>query len=370
MKSTAAIWWEGDKEWSVEEVEVGDPVAHEVLVAVKAAGLCHSDEHVLTGDTFVSAPIIGGHEGAGEVLAVGPGVESVAVGDHVAFSFIPSCGRCRWCASGHTNLCDLGAHLLGGGSIADGTYRMTARGVELNRFCQIGAFARHAVVHEASVVKIEPYVPFVRAAVVSCGVVTGWGSAVNTAEVRAGDTVVVVGAGGVGINAVQGAAHSGARFVVAVDPVPFKRETALSLGATHAVSSVDEARPLVKELTWGVGADAAILTTGVAEGPMIAQLMALVGKTGKVVVTAIAPMLQTDVSLSLAELTLFQKELRGSIFGGDNPRVAIPRLLRLEESGKLELDGLVTRTYPLEDVNEGYRDLRDGRNIRGVLVME
>jgi NDMA-dependent alcohol dehydrogenase len=370
MKSTAAIWWEGEKEWSVEDIEVGEPVAHEVMVAVRAAGLCHSDEHILTGDLLVASPIIGGHEGAGEVVAVGTGVETVAVGDRVAFSFVPSCGRCRWCVSGHSNLCDLGAHTLGGGSIADGTYRITARGQGVNRFCQVGAFARHAVLHEASVVKLEPHVDFTRAAIVSCGVVTGWGSAVNTAEVRAGDTVVVVGVGGVGANAVQGAAHAGARFLIAVDPVPFKRETALSLGATHAVESVDEARTLVRDLTWGHGADAAILTTGVAEGTMISPLMSLVGKTGKVVVTALAPMLQDQVSLSLGELSMFQKQLRGSIFGGDNPRVAIPRMLRLEEAGKLELDGLVTRTYPLEAVNDGYRDLRDGRNIRGVLVME
>lgn len=368
MKSQAAVLWEVGKDWSIEEIEVGDPQPHEVLVELRAAGLCHSDEHLVTGDTFVDLPMIGGHEGSGVVLAVGEGVSRVAPGDHVAFSFIPSCGQCRWCVSGHSNLCDLGAHLLGGGSIADGSYRTTVGGQPVNRFCQVGAFSRHTCVHEASVVRVDSDLPLPVVALVSCGVVTGWGSAVNTAEVGAGDTVVVAGCGGIGLNAVQGARRAGARHVVAVDPVPFKREAAERFGATHTVASIAEAGVLVRDLTRGQMAESAILTTGVAEGDLLSPMVGLVGKTGIVVVTAIAPMLQTEVSLSLGELTLFQKQVRGSIFGGANPKVAIPHLLALYRDGLIELDALITHTYALEDVNQGYADLRDGKNLRGVIA--
>ncbi len=370
MKSTAAVLWEVGKDWSIEEIEVGDPQRHEVLVELRAAGLCHSDEHIVTGDTLVELPVIGGHEGSGVVLAVGDGVERVAPGDHVAFSFIPSCGRCRWCVSGHSNLCDLGAHLLGGGSIADGTYRTTVGGQPVARFCQVGAFSRHTCVHEASVVKVDADLPMGVVALVSCGVVTGWGSAVNTAEVAAGETVVVIGCGGIGSNAIQGAKAAGARHVVAVDPVELKLEAARRFGATHTAGSIDEARGLVRELTHGDMADAAILTTGVAEGHLISPAVGLIGKTGILVVTAIGPMLETHVELSLAELTLFQKQIRGSIFGGANPKVAIPQLLALYRDGLVDLDSLITKTYGLEEINKGYQDMRDGRNIRGVVVFD
>jgi NDMA-dependent alcohol dehydrogenase len=370
MKTTAAVLWEVGKDWSIEEIEVGDPKAQEVLVDVKAAGLCHSDEHLVTGDLPVGLPMIGGHEGAGIVTAVGDGVTSVAPGDHVAFSFIPACGRCRWCVSGHSNLCNLGATLLGGGSIIDGTFRtQTLSGQELPRFCQVGAFSRLACVHEASVVKVDADLPLPVVALVSCGVVTGWGSAINTAEVKAGDTVVVIGCGGIGANAVQGARHAGARRVIAVDPVELKRENALRFGATHAVSSIDEARTLVRELTWGEMAESAILTPGVADGELIAPALSLVAKTGIVVVTALGNAMHDHVALHLGDLTLSQKQVRGSIFGGANPRNAIPELLSMYRDGVVNLDDLITRTYDLEDLNRGYEDLREGRNIRGVVVM-
>jgi S-(hydroxymethyl)glutathione dehydrogenase/alcohol dehydrogenase len=191
---------------------------------------------------------------------------------------------------------------------------------------------------------------------------------VYAAEVKPGETVVVVGTGGVGMNAVQGAALAGARYVIAVDPVEFKREQSQIFGATHAVASIEEATALLGELTWGRNADKVILTTGVAEGAMIAPLMGMVSKGGRCVVTAVANITATDTQLSLFDLAMQQKQLVGTIFGSANPRYDVPRLLGLYQSGELKLDELITNTYGLDEINQGYQDMRDGKNLRGVIL--
>jgi NDMA-dependent alcohol dehydrogenase len=372
--------WELGAEWSVEDIELDAPKVGEVLVKFAASGLCHSDEHLVTGDMVLDPelaamvgleqfPIIGGHEGAGEVVEVGPGVTAVAPGDHVVLSFIPSCGRCPSCARGRQHVCDLGAFLLAGRQVGDMTARHHSKdGTDLGIMCCCGTFGEFSVVNEASCIKIEDWIPLERAALVGCGVTTGWGAAVNAAKVEPGDTVVVIGVGGIGANAVQGAVMSGARHVIAVDPVEWKREQATTVfGATHAASSMEEATALVAELTWGANADKAILTTGVATGDLIAPMMALVAKGGRAVVTAVAPISQNDVQLNLFDIAMQRKELVGCIFGNANPRRDIPRLLRLYDEGKLKLDELVTTEYRLEDINQGYQDMRDGKNIRGVV---
>ena len=379
MKSKAAILWEPHTKWSVEEIELDPPGPGEVLLKLAASGLCHSDEHLVTGDMVVPQemasalglqqfPVIGGHEGAGEVLEVGPGVTSVAPGDHVVLSFIPACGRCPSCATGNQQLCDYGAFLLAGRQITDFTARHhAADGRDLGIMCCIGTFEPYTVASEMSCVKISPDIPLDKAALVGCGVTTGWGSATYAADVRPGETVVVVGCGGIGINAIQGAALAGAENVVAVDPVEFKRQQALTFGATHTAASMEEAAGLVSQLTWGANADKAILTTSVAEGQLVAPLLGLVKKAGRAVITAVAPITQEDVKLNLFDLAMMRKELVGTIFGNSNPRRDIPHLLHLYQAGKLKLDELVTRTYDLEDINQGYQDMRDGSNIRGLL---
>ncbi|HEX4250441.1 MAG TPA: NDMA-dependent alcohol dehydrogenase [Pseudonocardia sp.] len=368
MKTKAAILWEPGQPWSIEEVELDAPKTHEVLVKLTASGLCHSDDHVRTGDMPVPTPVIGGHEGAGVIEEVGPGVEHLAPGDHVVLSFIPACGRCRWCSIGRQNLCDYGRFLMQGFMISDGTYRAHARGRDVGTMSLLGTFAEHCVVHETSVVKIDDDIPLDKAALVGCGVTTGWGSAVHIAKVVPGETVVVVGVGGLGANAVQGARLAGAQTIVAVDPVAAKREWAHEFGATHSVSDMAEAKELLTQLTAGVMADAAILTVGVAQGSHIGELNALISKGGRAVVTSVAPWTTTDVELPLQEFTLFQKELRGNVFGGANPRADIPKLLGLYRAGLLKLDELVTTTYKLEDVNQGYQDMMDGKNIRGLIL--
>jgi S-(hydroxymethyl)glutathione dehydrogenase/alcohol dehydrogenase len=382
ITTRAAVLWGLNQEWKVEEIELHPPKAGEVLVKMSAAGLCHSDEHMVTGDMIPPVelreqlgltdpfPLIGGHEGAGVVVEVGPGVTSVQPGDHVSASFIPSCGRCRYCSTGRQNLCDLGGATFVRGQITDGTSRHFVRGQELNLMAKLGTFSEHTVVAEASVIKVEPDLPLECVALVSCGVATGFGSAVERAGTRVGDTVVVVGIGGIGINAVQGARMAGARRVIAVDPIELKREKAMDLGATHTFSSMEEAIPAVMELTWGQMADRVIMAPGVLYGELMAGANALCGKGGTIVVTAIAPITQTEASINLFQLAMWQKEIKGTIFGSLNPRADIPKLLDLYRQGDLKLDELITRRYPLDDINLGYQDMRDGTNIRGVIVFD
>ena len=368
MKTNAAVLWELDKPWSVEEIDLDGPKEGEVLVAFEATGLCHSDHHVQTGDLAgVTLPIIGGHEGAGVVQEVGPGVKDLAVGDHVVASFLPACGRCRWCASGHQNLCDMGAIILLGIQ-ADGTYRRRAQGKDVGVMVGVGSFSELSTVSETSLVKVDDDLPLSRACLLGCGVMTGWGSAVNTADVTPGDTVVVIGCGGIGSGAIQGARLAGAEHIVVVDIVESKRDKAFEFGATHFVTSMPEATELVAELTRGVMADSALLTVGLLKGPMINEALDIVRKGGAVVMTAIASMADVTPTLPMAMMTLFQKRLLGSLYGEANPRADIPRLLNLYRDGKLLLDETVTSEYKLADINEAYDDMLAGRNIRGVIL--
>jgi S-(hydroxymethyl)glutathione dehydrogenase/alcohol dehydrogenase len=383
MKCRAAVIHDQHQDWKIEEIEVDPPKAGELVVQWKVAGLCHSDEHVVTGDMVPSNefmesvglpgfyPAVGGHEGAGVVVEVGPGVTGVQPGDHVSASFIPSCGRCRYCSTGRQNLCDAGAGTLAQGMITDGTSRhRLGPGRELSMLAKVGTFAEYACVAQESVIKVEPDLPLEAVALVSCGVATGYGSAVNRAEVKPGDTVVVVGIGGIGINAVQGARMAGAKRIIAVDPVEFKREKAMEFGATHTFASMDEAIAPVTELTWGQMADKVIMTPGVLYGDLMAGANALCGKGGTMVVTAIAPLTQETASINLFTLAMWNKEIKGTIFGSLNPRADIPRLLSMYRDGQLKLDELVTKRYSLDEINEGYRAMRDGENIRGIIVYD
>ena len=380
MKSKAAVLWGLNQPWKIEEIEVDPPKAGEVLVHWLVAGLCHSDEHMVTGDMVPGEemmalmggatlfPIIGGHEGAGVIVEIGPGVTSVAVGDHVSASFVPSCGRCRYCSTGKQNLCDNGAGTFIGGMITDGTHRHHVNGEPVTLMAKLGTFSEYACVAENSVIKVEPDLPLECVALVSCGVATGYGSAVNRAVVVPGDTVVVVGIGGIGINAVQGAKLAGATRVIAIDPIEFKREKAMELGATHTFASMEEAILPVMEMTMGQMADKVIMTPSVMYGDLMEMGMNLAGKGGTVVVTAVAPIDQADAKINLFQLAMWNKEIKGTIFGSMNPRADIPRLLSMYRDGQLKLDELITKRYPLDDINEGYRAMRDGENIRGVIV--
>jgi len=369
VKTRAAILQGVGKEWEITELDLDPPRAGEVLLRFVAAGLCHSDDHLRTGDIPVRYPIVGGHEGAGVVEQVGEGVTRLAPGDHVVCSFIPSCGHCRFCARGLTNLCDLGA-LFVDNCLPDGTFRFHSGGADLGQMCLLGTFSQWSTVSEHSCVKVGDDLPLEVAALVGCGVPTGWGTAVNAGGVRPGDTVVVYGIGGVGINAVQGAAFAGARYVIAVDPLAGKREAAERLGATHSAATAEQAQRLATDLTEGVGADAALVTVGVVTEDVIGAAFAAIRKQGTVVVTGLAGPGKNTIQLPSFELTLFEKRLQGALFGGCNPFDDIPRMLDLYRSGHLKLDELVTSRYRLDEVNQGYADMLDGKNIRGVILHE
>ncbi len=362
MKTRAAVAYAIGEPWVIDEFEIADPGPEEILVKMAYAGLCHSDEHVRLGDfTELAIPMVCGHEGSGIVQAVGDKVRGFEVGDHVAASFIPSCGRCPSCADGEQYLCDNGAEIMAGDE------RFVGPRGPVRAMSGIGAFSEYAVVHENSIVNVGDWYPLDAVAVCSCGVATGWGTAVNVAEVSAGDTVVVVGVGGIGINAVQGAAMAGAANIIAVDPVEMKREFAQTMGATHAAASMEEAAPLLEEISWGRNADAVIITVGDAKGELFAPAMELVGKGRRLVLTSLSDTLQMEINVNTVDLAMSGKQIRGSIYGYCNPRTDIPKLMRLYDQGKLKLDELITNRYPLDEINEGYRAMHAGENIRAVI---
>lgn len=353
-------------------VELDDPRQGEVTVKLAASGLCHSDDHVATGDLPVDIyPYAGGHEGAGIITTVGPDTPGFEPGDHVVFSFLPACGRCEFCARGLSNLCDLGASLLTGARAEDpSSFRMHENGQPVGQQCGISTFSEYTTASVDAVVKINKDIPLKAAALLGCGVPTGWGSAVNSANIKPGATVIVLGVGGIGANAVQGAVHAGATTVIAVDPIEFKREQAKLFGATQAYETIDEAAELARSVTNGQGADATIVTVGVTRGEHVAQALASIRKAGTVVVTGLGNVAEIGAPIALADLTLMQKRIQGSLFGESNPRRDIPHLLRMYQAGQLKLDELITREYTLDQVAQAYDDMHAGRNIRGVVVFE
>ena len=374
MLTRAAILRESPGKFEIVDIELDEPRQDEIQVKMAATGLCHSDYHLRTGDAYASHyPFICGHEGAGIVEAVGPETSGWDVGDHVVFGFIPSCGQCRWCSEGMTNLCDLGAYLYRGSRFDDldsFRYRLPD-GTSVGQSCGIGTFAERTTVSVDSAIKVDKDLPLDKLCLLGCGVGTGWGSAVYAAKTAPGDVVLVMGTGGVGINAVQGAAQAGAMAVIAVDPVEYKRDVALELGATHAFASMEEADRFAKSITNWQGADKAIVTVGSLEGSHIAEAMAAICKGGTVVLTAAAPHDYTGgIPVHPRELVNLQKRLVGALFGQCNARSDIPRQIQMYRSGRLKLDELVTRTYTLDDVEPAYEDMMAGRNIRGVVVFD
>src|SRR3954463_4019709 len=367
MQTKAALLREVPGRWEVHEVELDEPRAHEVLVRIVAAGLCHSDDHFCTGDITVGhLPFCGGHEAAGVVEAVGPGVRGLKEGDHIVTSFVPGCGRCRWCASGMQALCDNGALMLEGHQL-DGSYRMHLGDEHVAQAGLVSTFAEHTVMPEWSCIKIDEHIPLDVAALLGCAVPTGWGSAVNAAQVRPGDVVIVIGIGGIGICAVQGASHAGASRVIAVDPVEMKREAALRLGATDAFADHQEAAELARSPTNGQGADSAIVCVGVLTGEDLAHAFAAIRKAGTVVATAAARDSDAHLPIPMLELTMFQKRIQGSIYGMMSPSKDVPRLLDLWQAGQLKLEELISRSYDLDSLNQGYADMKAGVNLRGLL---
>ncbi len=362
----AAVLYEPKTPLRVEEVEIDAPKQGEVLVRIAAAGVCHSDYHVMTGDLAAPMPIILGHEGAGVVEAVGAGVTSVQPGDHVVLLFRASCGRCEYCSRGRPALCGLSRPTRATGTMLDGTTRYRRDGEEIKHFCGVSCFAERTVVMEQALVPIRKDVPLEIAALVGCSVMTGVGAVVNTARVEPGSSVLVIGAGGVGLSAVMGAQLAGASPILVADLVPSKLELAREFGATHVIDARQrDTVEAARELTGGEGVDYAFEVIGL--GRTMTQAFRATRRGGTAVAVGVAPS-DAVVEVPAQELVFSEKTLKGSFYGSTRPHADMPRLLELYRAGRLPLDRLLTRRYPLEQINEAYQALLSGEVARSVVI--
>jgi len=369
MLTQAAVFRSVGSPLSIEPIELDAPKPTEVLVRIAAVGLCRTDLHVMRGERRVAmTPMVLGHEAAGIVDAIGSAVTGIAVSDHVVLTFIPGCGRCRWCQQGLHHLCAEGPRITQGPQL-DGSYRRHDRdNRDVGAFCMIGGFAERTVVDQASVVVIEHDIPFDLAGLVACGVPAGVGAARNRAKVKPGDSVLVVGVGGDGMNVVQGARLCGASQIIAADIMPTKLAWAKEFGATHGINAIgEELTKAVLALTGGVGVQHAF----VCIDPPTTLLPAFraTAKAGNVVVTALTPDTVTEIKIPPLELFVTQKAIMGAVYGFMSPRLQIPELLALYRRGELKLKELITQRYSLDEVNRGYADLEAGKNLRGVIVL-
>jgi Zn-dependent alcohol dehydrogenase len=364
MNATAAVLYEVKQPLVVEEVEVLEPRAHEVLVRWAANGVCHSDLHVMTGDSPHPLPVVLGHEAAGIVEKVGPGVESVKPGDHVCSSYIPSCGRCRYCINGEPTLCahrDKPRWLM-----LDGTARFRKNGTDLHHYLQVSGYSTRSVVLEDGVIPIRPDVPLDLACLVSCGVLAGAGPVINRAKVPVGASVAVFGCGGVGLNSIQAARLVGAGKIVAVDVNRRKLAWAEEFGATHLVDAAKEDPVARVQAITGGGADYAFEVVGFQQ--TVEQAFLSTRRGGMTVIVGICP---AGTRLSIDPMLLVQQRtLTGSSFGAGHQRTDVPMLLDLFMAGKYKLRELVSRRLPLAEVNHAYDLLQAGEVKRSVIVYE
>jgi len=358
----AAVLYEGGQSLAIEELTLLPPREGEVRVRFAASGVCHSDLHYIKGDRLHPMPVVLGHEGAGVVEEVGPGVTYAKPGDHVILSFVPACGRCRDCVAGRPNLCAVRYRL--NGNLPDGTTRLRKGDQEIKHFACVSSFAEYAIVPESALVQTPPEVPLDKAALVGCCVTTGVGAALWTARVEPGSSVVVIGCGGVGLNVIQGAALAGAERIIAVDVRPSKLEYAEEFGATHTInaSNTDPVQA-VRDLTSGEGADYAFEVIGLIKTAQ--QALQCTRRGGKAVIVGV---IRHGEQLTIDPDFLHQdRVLMGCTYGSANMRAAMPKLVELYLAKKLKLDELVSRTYRLEDINAAFTALDQGEVARSII---
>ena len=362
----AAVLYESAQPMVIEEVEVLPPQAGEVMVRMKAAGVCHSDLHVMKGDLPMPVPIILGHEGAGVVEEAGPGVTSVAPGDHVVPIWRASCGRCDFCLKGRPALCDMGTAMRFTGLMPDGNTRFrSAGGRSIRHYAGVSTFSSLSTMPEAAVVRIDPAFPLWKAALISCGVITGVGAVTHAAKVPPGSSVAVFGCGGIGLNIIQGARMVSAGPVIAVDAHPGKEAHARRMGAAHFINAAEcDAVQAVKDLTGGRGVDYAFEAIG--QPRAIEQAYDSLKKGGTCVVSGICRA-DARAAINVNQLVYAEKTLRGTLYGSTRPRIDVVNLMRLHESGALQLDELLTRTWRLEQINEAYEALERGEVARSLI---
>jgi len=353
----AAILRELNKDLEVrDDVGLTDLGPGEVHMKLVSSGVCHSDVSAQNGTIPAATPTVLGHEGAGVVLAVGEGVTDVKAGDHAILSFTPACRKCKACLRGQSNLCETMMQMAT-------TPHFVVDGQTIPGFCGCGTFADEMIVPEAAVVLVANDIPLEVVSLIGCGVTTGVGAAIHTAGVTPGSSVAVIGAGGVGISAIQGARIAGAAEIVAIDPVESKHEVAKKFGATHAVKPED-VEAVKNEITGGEGFDYTLECVG--HPATIRQCFDLARRGGTAVVVGVGR-LDQKVEFSAFELFYNDKNLKGSMYGGANVRVDFPKLLRLWKAGKLDLEGMITRRIKLDEVNEAFRAMQAGEVVRSVI---
>ncbi len=353
----AAILWELNKELDVrDDVGLTELGPGEVHVKLVSSGVCHSDVSAQNGTIPSGTPCVLGHEGAGIVLEVGPGVTDLQAGDHAILSFTPACRKCKACLRGQSNLCETMMQMAV-------TPHFVVDGQTIGGFTGCGTFSEEMIVPENAVVPVSRDIPLEIVSLIGCGVTTGVGAAINTAAVSPGSSVAVIGAGGVGIAAIQGARIAGASEIVAIDPVESKHEMALKFGATHAVKP-DDVEGVKNDITGGEGFDYVLECVG--HPATIRQCYDLARRGGTAVVVGVGR-LEEEVKFSAFELFYGDKTLKGSMYGGANVRVDFPRLLRRWRAGKLDLEGMISRRIKVEEVNEAFRAMQAGEVIRSVI---
>lgn len=368
MRVRAAVLERTGGPLGVCEVDLAPPGRGEVLVRLGASGVCHSDENAIDGTAATRCPAVLGHEGAGVVETVGPGV-ALAPGTHVALSWMPACGRCEECLRDLSHLCRMAWAAMGHGGLLDGTPRLSRDGLPVYHYSLLSTFAERAVVSERSCVPIPDDVPFAVAGLVGCAVTTGIGAVWNTARVRPGDRVAVVGCGGVGLSAILGAVAAGAEPVVAVDIASSKLETALALGATHAVlagATPEETAERVRDATGG-GVDYAIEATGRPEASRTAFLATRA--RGAAVLIGI-PRADAEVTLPALSIPRLERRVLGSVYGSSRPERDFPLILGLYRQGRLPLDRLVSHRFSLDEIGEAFDVMRSGQALRAVIDLE
>lgn len=364
MRITAAVLYDVNKPYSIEPVELDPPKRGEVLVKVGAAGICRSDLHFQKGEATIALPAVLGHEGSGTVEAVGEGVSMVVPGDRVILSFVPNCGHCHSCETGRPHLCD--EHARTSGKLFDGTSRLhTLAGQDLTHMGKVACFAEYAVVPEAGCIPAPAGLGFPQMALIGCSVTTGVGAAVFNAGVAPGDSVAVIGCGGVGINVIQGARLAGATTIVAVDVKDSALAFARKFGATHTVNARTEAAVERVQAITGGGAQFAFEAYG--GGATTRMAVDMLRKRGTAVIVGIAPV-GDAVMLEPMVITRMEKTIRGCYYGSARPRQDMPRIVDWHARGLLDIDGLVTRRYGLADINRAYDDLESDAVGRGVIV--
>jgi S-(hydroxymethyl)glutathione dehydrogenase / alcohol dehydrogenase len=367
MQIQAALLTEPNRHFLIETLELAAPRAGEVLVKIAASGVCHSDWHVATGDTKHPMPCVVGHEGAGVVQAVGDGVTRIKVGDHVTLSWTPDCGDCFYCLRGQPNLCETYTEPIWNGVMLDGTPRLSWNGKPVYHYCGLATFAEYVVVPEPSCIPIRKDVPLNVAALVGCAVATGVGAALYTADVQPGDSVVVYGAGGVGLNILQGAHLAGAATIIAVDMHPAKMEIARDFGATHGLIAGEDTLAKIRELTGGRGAEHVFESVGASRIQEAA--LDAVRPGGTLTLVGLSPM-GTGTNLPGAVIVRQEKTIKGSYYGSVSPRRDFPLLLDMYMAGRLKLDELVSTQYRLDQINEAYDMMLSGAVARGVITFE